>query len=284
MAEPEWHRANRANWDERVGVHLGSGGYNLSALRAGRGRLNAIEETELPAVEGKRVLHLQCHFGADSLTLAQRGAQVTGLDFSARAIEVARGLAIELGLSDRASFVHADLYDAVRAVPAPHGFDLVFVTWGAICWLPDITRWAEIVATMLRPGGSLYLADGHPAAYVFDDDCASPDGMPGWFAPYFSREPIVNPDPSDYVDRDARLTNAMTYNWIHPLGAVVTNLIASGMRVDWLHEHDVVPWQLFRILVKDPMGLYRWPDKRWLPLAFSLLATRLREPRKRIAP
>jgi len=187
MAEPEWYRANRASWDERVGVHIGPGGYDLSDLRAGRGKLNAIEEAELPPVEGKRILHLQCHFGRDSLTLAQRGAEVVGLDFSAPAIEVARNLAGELGLAERASFVHADLYETVQAVPIPHSFDMVFVTWGAICWLPDITRWAQIVAAMLSPGGLLYLAEGHPTASVFDDTTRSPDGMPGLFAPYFSR-------------------------------------------------------------------------------------------------
>src|ERR1700757_2811960 len=114
MAEPEWHLANRANWDERAGVHFGPGGYDLSDLRAGGGTRKAIEELELPAVGGKRVLHLQCHFGADSLTLAQRGAEVVGLDFSVRAIEAARSLASELGLTHRASFIQADVYDALE--------------------------------------------------------------------------------------------------------------------------------------------------------------------------
>src|SRR5438067_8018314 len=157
MAEPDWYVANRANWDERVGVHTGPGGYDLSKLRAGRGKLNAIEEAELPPVKGKRLAHLQCHFGADSLTLAQRGAEVVGLDFSAPAIEVARDLAGQLGLANCTRFVRADLYDALAAIRPPHGFDIVFVTWGAICWLPDISRWARIVAALLRPGGSLYL-------------------------------------------------------------------------------------------------------------------------------
>ena len=274
MSEPEWHRANRANWDERVGVHIAPGGYDLSGLRAGCRRLNAIEEAELPVVEGKRILHLQCHFGADSLTLAQRGAEVVGLDFSAPAIELARRLAGELGLAERASFLHADLYDALEAVASPHGFDMVYVTWGAICWLPDISRWAQIVAAMLRPGGSLYLADGHPAAYVFDDATRSADGMPGLFAPYFSREPVVSKDLQDYVNTDARLVNSTVYTWIHPLGDIVTTLHASGMTLDWLHEHDAVTWRMFRILVEDSHRLYRWPDKPWLPLAFSLSATR----------
>jgi SAM-dependent methyltransferase len=272
--EPEWRRANCANWDERVGVHLSPRGFDLTELRAGSGRLNGIEEAELPPVAGKRIAHLQCHFGADSLKLAQRGAEVIGLDFSAPAIEAARALANELGLADRTRFAHADLYDALQAIPARHGYDMVFVTWGAICWLPDIARWAQIVATLLRPGGLLYLAEGHPTAYVFDDATRSPDGMPGLFAPYFSRQPVVDTAGQDYVDPDARLANATIYNWIHPLGEVVTSLIASGMTLDWLHEHDAVPWAMFRILIKDASGLYRWPDKPWLPLAFSLTATR----------
>ena len=142
-AEQDWRRANRANWDERVAIHLGADCYDLGPLRAGAGRLNPIEEAELGPVEGLRVLHLQCHFGRDSLILAQRGARVVGLDFSEPAIAAARELAAELGLTELARFVVADLYDAPRAIPEPGAFDLVFVTWGAINWLPDIQRWAH---------------------------------------------------------------------------------------------------------------------------------------------
>jgi SAM-dependent methyltransferase len=274
MSEPEWHSANRANWDERVGVHLGPRGYTLTDLRAGQGRLNAIEEAELPPVAGKRVLHLQCHFGADTLCLAQRGATVVGLDFSTPAITAARALAAELGLSDRAQFIEADVYDTVRAIPQPHGFDMVFVTWGALCWLPDTVRWAEIVATILRPGGQLYLAEGHPSAYVFDDETRAADGRPGWFAPYFGHAPIAIDDTRDYMDPEARLVHSRIFNWIHPLGELLTGLITSGLTLEWLHEHDCITWRMFECLVEDAVGLYRWPDKPWLPLAFSLLATR----------
>ena len=273
-SDPTWRAANRAHWDELVALHLGPRGYDLTALRAGRRRLHAIEEAELPPVAGKRILHLQCHFGADSLTLAQRGAEVVGLDFSAPAIVAARGLAAELGLAERARFVEADLYNASKAVPQPHGFDLVFVTWGAICWLPDIRRWSEIAVAMLRPGGSLYLADAHPAAYVFDDAVRGADGMPGWFAPYFSPTPVVLDEARDYIDTEARLANATTYTWVHPLGAIVSSLLAAGLRLDWLHEHDALPWRLFEIQVKHADRLWRWPDKPWLPLSFSLLGTR----------
>jgi SAM-dependent methyltransferase len=274
MIAPDWKDANRANWDERVGAHLGSAGYDLASLRAGRGHLHPIEEAELGPVTGRRVLHLQCHFGRDTLALAQRGAEVVGLDFSRPAIHAARRLAAELGLERQARFVEADLYDAPSAIPEPASFDVVFVTWGAISWLPDIGRWAQVVAHFLAPGGSLYLAEGHPAAQVFDDMTRLPDGMPGYFAPYFAREPIVADDPRDYADPSARLTNARQYNWIHPLADIVAGLIDAGLRLEWLHEHDSVPWRMFEMLVEDAHGMYRWPDRPWLPLAFSLRARR----------
>jgi SAM-dependent methyltransferase len=269
----DWRAANKANWDERVGVHMGERGYDLRTLRAGRGALNPIEEAELGPVAGMRILHLQCHFGADSLKLAQRGAaEVVGLDFSPAAIIAARKLANEVGLADRVSFVEADLYDAIQAIDGPHGFDLVYVTWGTIVWLPDVARWARIVAHFLRPGGTLYLADGHPAALVLDDAQQQSDGMPGFSAPYFAREPMVIDDASDYADPQAQLQNARTYQWIHPLGAVVSELVAAGLRLSWLHEHDSVPWRMFNCLVRQAPGRYCWPNKAWLPLSFSLKA------------
>jgi SAM-dependent methyltransferase len=273
-AEQDWRRANRANWDERVSVHLGAECYDLGRLRAGCERLNPIEEAELEPVEGLRVLHLQCHFGRDSLILAQRGARVVGLDFSEPAIAAARELAAELGLTERAQFVEADLYDAPTAIPEPGAFDLVFVTWGAINWLPEIERWADIVAQFLKPGGTLYLAEGHPAALVLDDAAPRQGDMPGWFAPYLAREPLVIDNPLDYADATARLRNTRTYEWIHPLGDIVSALVAAGLTLKWLHEHDAVPWRMFELLVKDADGMYRWPDKAWLPLAFSLKAVR----------
>jgi SAM-dependent methyltransferase len=270
----DWRHSNRANWDERVAIHLGAECYDLGPLRAGCGRLNPIEETELGPVDSLRVLHLQCHFGRDSLILAQRGARVVGLDFSGPAIAEARGLAAELDLAERTGFVEADLYDAPTAIPEPGSFDLVFVTWGAINWLPDIRRWAEIVAWFLKPGAALYLVEGHPAALVLDDAAPGHGDMPGWYAPYFHREPLVLNDSCDYADETARLRNARTYEWIHPLGEVISSLLGAGLTLRWLHEHQAVPWRMFRLLVRDTEGMYRWPDKPCLPLAFSLRAER----------
>ena len=256
--EPEWRRLNRANWDERVAVHLGAGSDyigNLSQLRAGHRRLDPITEAELGPVAGLRLLHLQCHFGADTLALAQRGAEVVGLDFSAPAIDAARALAAELGLSGKARFVRSDVYEAARAIPEPGGFDRVFVTWGAICWLPDIAGWARIIAHFLKPAGRFFFAEAHPAALVLDDRTAGSDGRPGWFAPYLAREPLTLTETCDYADPQAVLRNAETHQWMHPLGDVVSALIAAGLRLDWLHEHDGVTWRMFAHLVEGADGL-----------------------------
>ncbi|MQT13099.1 class I SAM-dependent methyltransferase [Segnochrobactrum spirostomi] len=267
----DWRAINRANWDERVAIHLKSPMYDLGPLRAGRARLQPIEAAELGPVAGLRILHLQCHFGRDSLVLAQQGAEVVGLDFSGPAIAAARSLAVELGLESHARFVEADVYDARAAVGEPAAFDRVFVTWGTIGWLPDIAEWARIVAHFLKPGGSLYFAEGHPAALVFDD-AAAVDGVPGRYMPYFLDGPLVETNPTDYADPDARLANAKQCWFSHPLGAVVTALIAAGLRIEFLHEHPKVTWQMFAELVEDADGLFGWPDAPWLPLAYSLSA------------
>jgi len=269
-----WRALNRAKWDERVAVHLKPTGYDLKPLRAGRGVLNPVDEAEIGEVEGLRVLHLQCHFGADTLCLAQRGATVVGLDFSGAAIDAARALAGELGLSDRARFVQADLYDAPAALAEPAAFDLVYTSWGVTCWLPDIRRWAEIVAHFLKPGGRFYYADVHPAAYVFDDRTRLADGRPGYFAPYFERQPIVMADHKDYADPTAHLANATSVEWLHPLSDIVGGLIDAGLSLDWLHEHAQLPWRMFEMLVQKDDGDWHWPDRQWLPLAISLQARR----------
>jgi len=272
MTLTDWREANRANWDERVEVHFKA--YDLRLLRAGRGTLNAIEESELGSVAGLRVLHLQCHFGKDTLALAQRGAEVVGVDFSSAAVTAAQKLTEELGLASRARFVHADLYDAPEAIREPGAFDVVYITWGTICWLPDIARWAEIVTHFLRPGGALYFAEGHPAALVLDDETPCTDGRPGFFVPYFQGEALIVDDHRDYANPKARLRCTRTYQFMHPLGQVVTALLSAGLTLEFLHEHAAVPWRMFSCLVDDGAGGYHWPDKPWLPLSYSLRARR----------
>ena len=277
LTSGDWLDANRAQWDERVPLHVASDFYDQSKLRAGHGELYPIEEAELAAqfpdgIEGKRILHLQCHFGADSLVLAQRGATVVGLDFSKPAIRAARELATEVGLADRARFIVANVYDARHTLPEPESFDLVYTTWGTIGWLPDVVEWAKIIEWYLKPGGQLYFADGHPSAFVFDN---GPDGAPVMAFPYDTEGVAdVLDDGSDYAVADATLENTRTFEWMHPLSETVGALLDAGLRLDFLHEHYAVPWKMLDALVADG-PVYRWPDRRWLPLAMSLSATRL---------
>ena len=167
----DWRALNRANWDDRVPVHLASSFYDLAAFRAGADSLRPFEPAEAGDVTGKRLAHLQCHIGLDTLSWARRGALVSGLDFSAPAVSAASALACELGIE--ASFVVADVYDAVPAFGGRR-FDIVYTGIGALVWLPDIPRWARVAAELLAPGGFLYLVEGHPFAQVLDE--AGPGG------------------------------------------------------------------------------------------------------------
>lgn len=276
MLEPNWRVLNQANWDERVPIHLNAPRlhYNLDALRAGTERLDPIAEDILGPVAGMRVLHLQCHFGKDTLTIAQQGATAIGLDFSPPAIAAARLLAAELRLTEPAQFVEADVYDAEGAIHAPASFDRVFVSWGALCWLPDLSDWARIVASFLKPGGYLALAEAHPVSNVFDDCAATPDGRPGWDAPYFGREAMRVDQAVDYADPTARLKNSETILFLHPMSDIIMALINAGLRIDRFLEHDSIAWQMFKCLVKRGPDEHVWPDRPWLPLSFSLRATK----------
>ena len=272
----DWLDDNRANWDERVPVHVASDFYDREPLHRGDGVLDPIARAGIDrlhpdGLDGVRVLHLQCHFGSDTLSLANRGATVVGLDFSRPAVEEARRMADELGLGDRARFVEANLYDARHVLPEPESFDLVFTTWGTIGWLPDVAEWARIVAWFLKPGGRLYFADGHPAAFVFDGD-GGPGGLPTFQYAYGGGEPDVLEDPSDYADPDASITHARTWEWMHPLGEVVGAVRAAGLEVDELAEHFQVPWRIFPMAVPQGEGMFGWPAEQWLPLSYELVA------------
>ena len=273
----DWLDDNRANWDERVPLHVASEFYDQEPLRLGGGVLDPIARAGIErlfpgGLDGVRVLHLQCHFGSDTLSLANRGATVVGLDFSRPAVEEARRMAAEIGLGDRARFIEANLYDARHALPEPESFDLVFATWGTIGWLPDIAEWARIVAWFLKPGGRLYFADGHPAAFVFDGDGGAA-GMPVFSYPYAKDDPDILEDPSDYADPEAALEHARTWEWMHPLAAVHGALRAAGLAIDEFEEHYRVPWQIFPVTIPLGEGMFGWPAEQWLPLSYELVAS-----------
>lgn len=266
-----WRTLNRANWDERVAIHRAVP-YGNGSWEDGSIRLNPIEERELGPVDGLRVLHLQCHFGQDSLILAQRGAVVTGIDFSLPAIAAAQSDSARLGIPAR--FIQSDLYEAPAVLGEPGSFDLVFTTWGTICWLPDVESWARVVAHFLKSGGRLYFADLHPVAAVFNDSAPGSGGRPGWFAPYFGSEPLLIDDASDYANDVARLVNSRTVQFVHPLSAIIGALLAAGLQIDAVVEHPGITWQQFSCLTQDKDGLWCWPDRPWLPLALTIKASK----------
>jgi 2-polyprenyl-3-methyl-5-hydroxy-6-metoxy-1,4-benzoquinol methylase len=261
----DWRELNRANWDDRVPVHLASEYYDVDGFRSGVSSLRPFESAEIGDVTGKRLVHLQCHVGLDTLSWARKGAQVTGLDFSEPAIKAARSLAADLGLD--ASFVVADVYDAVTAL-GERRFDVVYTGTGALVWLPDMTRWAQVVAALLEPGGFLYLVEGHPFAQILDEEQGTNVALD-----YFLEQPWVEDHAYTYTDGPA-LEHTRSVQFQHGLGQVVTALAAAGLRIEFLNEHDFDCFQRFGSLERDG-GQYQFPAGRpRIPMMFSLRASR----------
>jgi SAM-dependent methyltransferase len=268
-ADAAYFAANQALWDARVGAHLPSAFYDVAGFRAGATSLREIELAELidEEVAGRTLLHLQCHFGQDTLAWARKGAIVTGLDFSSEAIRAARTLATELALPAR--FVEANVYDAAAAVGGEE-FDVVFTSYGVIGWLPDLNRWATAIAACLKPGGTFYLAEFHPAVWMFDDDFKEVKYA------YHNAGAIEEVEHGTYADRAAPLHHTY-FGWNHGLGEVVSALLGAGLRLDFLHEFDFSPWNCFRHTVEVAPNRFQINGMEGkLPMVYSLRATKPR--------
>lgn len=232
-----FYDTNRARWDESVAIHVASEGYDMAGFLRGEKSLYGVEMKEVGDVSGKSLLHLQCHFGVDTLNWARLGATVTGLDFSGPAVEQARLLAKQIGI-EKATFVQSNLYNARDAVRGQ--FDIVYTGIGALCWLHDIREWARIVAHFLAPGGFLYLYEGHPILWALDQE--RDDQLLVITEPYFeTAKPSEYDDEYTYVDGPA-LKNTKNYEWNHGIGEIVTALIDAGLRLEFLHEHREMAW------------------------------------------
>ncbi|MDT0320383.1 class I SAM-dependent methyltransferase [Streptomyces millisiae] len=267
MVNDDWLTVNRENWDDRVRVHAESSFYDLPGFRAGASPLRSFERAELGEVAGKRLLHLQCHMGQDTLSWGRLGAEVTGLDFSAKAVEQARALAADVGLADRARFVVSDVYEAPAALPGER-FDIVYTGLGSLVWLPDLTRWAEVVAGLLAEGGALYLVEFHPATDMLGEDGRTVDHD------YFDAEPWRQDHAYTYTDGPA-LEKTVSVQFLHPLGEVVSALAGAGLRVEFLHEHPFTIFQRYPVLEESEPGIFTFPPGHpRVPLMFSLRARR----------
>ncbi|MEA2639139.1 MAG: hypothetical protein QOF51_533 [Chloroflexota bacterium] len=261
--------ANRARWDELVSVHAGSAFYDVASFKAGGIKLHDLEREELGDVAGKSLLHLQCHFGMDTLSWARLGATVTGVDFSEEAIGLARSLAAECAIL--ATFICANLYDVPAVVHDQ--FDVVFASYGVLWWLPDLTRWAEIIAACLKPGGIFYIAEHHPLIHMLDDE--STDVIPPMKGSYFASGPLELPASGDYADWDAVIQHDTEYGWQHPIGEIISTLASAGLRIDFLHEFPYCTYQRLPTMERGADRNWRLnPAAPTLPLLFSLKATK----------
>jgi len=266
-----WMEANRLNWDDRTAVHLRNrtGFYPVDRVRAGDDPFGEPEDSELGDVVGKRLIHLQCHFGLDSIRLGRRGAIVTGLDFSTAAIAAACALAVELAVPAR--FVEGNVYDAPALLNAQ--YEIAFVTWGSIIWLPDIRLWARIVAELLAPGGWLYLAEGHPSTLSLDEVEGRLVALQSWRTP--PSAPFFYDEATTYTGDPTPLAHTRSYEWSHPLSDIIGGLLEAGLHLDFLHEHERLPWRNFPMMEEAENWGYRLPDGQPpLPLSFSLRASK----------
>ncbi len=276
-ADADYRDVNRASWDERAPAHAASATYGLARFAADPTFISDVVRFDLPLlgdVAGRRGVHLQCHIGTDTVSLARLGATMTGLDFSSASLAEARRLAAAAGAD--VAFVEGDVYDAV-ALLEPEGFDLVFTGIGALCWLPSITRWAEVVAGLLRPGGRLFIREGHPVLWSLQYD--RQDGLLVIDYPYLERpEPIVEQTEGTYVDTDVTFQATVTHEWNHGIGEIITALMNHGMEITGFVEHDSIPWEALPGQM-EPIGAgeYRLADRPWrLPHSYTLQARKVR--------
>ena len=272
-----YREANRARWDESVAVHAASEFYGVDRFLDGESTLLPLDLEEVGDVAGKSLLHLQCHFGLDTLSWARLGAEVVGVDFAPSAIETARAIAERAGL--RAEFVESELYASPEVLTDRLGtFDIVYVNLGALCWLPDVAGWARVCSVFLREGGTLYVRDVHPVTQTLDDE--APMGELRLRYPYFeTAEPLRWSGDGDYTDPTATFEHQVSYEWNHGIGEIVTAVIGAGCDIDFLHEQDWTVYRALPWLVEAERGVWRLPDvegkqDQRLPLMFSLRATK----------
>jgi SAM-dependent methyltransferase len=268
---------NRAMWDERAPAHARSPDYGFQRFVDDPQHISGVVAFDHPllgSVRGLRGVHLQCHIGTDTVSLARLGARMTGLDFSSAALAQARRLAASAGAD--VDFVEAEVYGALGVLPAG-AFDLVYTGIGAIIWLPDIDRWAGIVAGLLRPGGRFFMREGHPVLYSTAD--ARPDGLLVLDHPYFEQPaPTVWDDCGTYVSTDAVFEHGRSVEWNHGIGEVVSALLDHGLVLTTLVEHDTVPWEaLVGSMDEVREGEWQLRDRpERLPHSFTVAAVKQR--------
>ncbi len=244
--EENYKEINRKSWNSRTAVHLESDFYDVAGFLQGKTSLKETELALLGDLQGKKVLHLQCHFGQDTISLARMGAVVTGADLSDVAIQKAKELAEKAGVE--ATFVCCDIYNLPQQLSGQ--FDIVFTSYGTIGWLPDLDSWAKVIAHFLRPKGEFILVEFHPVVWMFDDDF---DKIK---YPYFKGEAIVENSENTYANTEKKLC-FQSVSWNHSMGEVVNNLLGNGLAIQSLNEYDYSPYNCFAHTEEFEKGKFR---------------------------
>lgn len=265
----EYFKTNRKLWDDLTKIHFESEFYDVEGFKKGKCTLLDVEIEQVGSVAGKSLLHLQCHFGQDTLCWARLGAKVTGMDFSQKAIDQAILLAKELDIPAR--FICCDVYELDRHLDEK--YDIVFTSAGVLAWLPDLSRWADIISHFLKPNGIFYIHEFHPAAYMFDD--ADDAKTPTVRYPYFKLdEPLYFEESGSYADPDADIHN-INYEWTHSMGEIINSLIEAGLTIEYLHEFNYSVCKLHPFLTQGDDRMWRFPSVTGgLPLMFSIRAVK----------
>ncbi|NLI99399.1 class I SAM-dependent methyltransferase [bacterium] len=265
-------KANMLHWNDMVEPHVKSDFYNLDGFKRGQNTLDKIVLEGVGDVKGKSLLHLQCHFGLDTLSFARLGATVTGVDFSPKAIKHARAIAKELNIPS--TFVCSDIYDLCNQLSCQqgdkNGYDIVFTSQGVLCWLPDLKKWAEIIEHFLKPGGFFFIQESHPFAHVFDDE--NPRDFRIRYS-YFLKEAMLFEDDSSYAVSRFETENTMSYEWMHPVSEILNSLINAGLTIEYFKEYPYMFGRHYTFLEKGKDGFWHPPSGRGdIPLMFTLKA------------
>jgi SAM-dependent methyltransferase len=261
---PDYITINKETWNNKTDTHIASEFYNVEGFLEGKSSLNQIELDLLESLSGKKVLHLQCHFGQDSLSLSRMGAKVVGIDFSDKAIEKAKAFNAKLGLD--AAFICCDVYDTPKHLDEQ--FDIVFTSYGTIGWLPDLDKWAQVISHFLKPNGTFIMADFHPFVWMYDNDFKEV------FYNYFNIEPIIEEEMGTYANKEASLSN-QTIGWNHPISEIVNALIGNGLEINAFNEYDYSPYNCFNEMEEFESGKFRIKNfENKIPMVYSIKATK----------
>ncbi len=261
---------NKALWNKLVPMHVESELYDVAGFKAGKTALGTLEREELGPVAGKRLCHLLCHFGLDSLSFARLGAEVTGFDISDKALGAARQLARDCGLEAR--FVEGEISQVSKLIEGP--FDIVYMSWGVLGWIADLDQLARDVARLLAPGGVYYVIEGHPLVNALSEDWKPEGGGRAFGYDYeLPSDQTLTYVFEGYAGTTEAFEDRRAFDWVHGLGRIVTAFAKAGLVIEFLHEHDKLAWKQLDCMVEDSEGYWHLPEGApWLPVSFSLRA------------